>query len=43
MWGGGGRSNNLLTVFHLIKVGIPVNLNCGCFRNSLSGFFHLNI
>ena len=29
------------TVFHLISVGIPVNLNCGCFLNSFSGFFHL--
>ena len=43
--GGGGHlgveGNNLLTVFHLIKVGILVNLNCGCFLNSFSGSFHL--
>ena len=40
--GGGGRQGlGILTVFHLIKVGIPVNLNCGCVLNSFSGFFHL--
>ena len=40
---GGGKFflGGVLTVFHLIKVGMPVNLNCGCFLNSFSGSFHL--
>jgi hypothetical protein len=40
-FGGAIFANGVLTVFHLIKVGMPVNLNCGCFLNSFSGSFHL--